>query len=585
MCILCAVKLLLAYLKRYRSLVLLMFVLAIVNQGFSLIDPMIIGKIIGDYGLKAKNYTLPEFIKGVLFLILISISVAMVSRIAKAFQDYYMNLVIQKFGVDVYTDGLKHALQLPFQEFEDRRSGETLNILQKVRTDTEKFIQYFINVVLFAVISIAFVIAYSVSVYPKLILMYFFASAVLYVVMQQLSKKIKEVQSAIVKKTNQLAGATTESLRNIELIKSLGLTQQEVLRLNNNSFQILKLELEKVKKVRSLTFIQGTLVNTLRQGIVFLLMYLIFKDELNVGQLYTLQIYSFFIFNPLQEMGNVILSYREAQASLLNFQKLLQTPVEAKPIQPEHIYDIQTLEFNDVTFQHKSSKTKAVETINFKANQGDTIAFVGPSGSGKTTLVKLLVGLYQPENGNILYNGIESNKIDIDELRKQIGFVTQETQLFAGTIKENLQFVYPEASDEEITEVLQKAACQNLLERSDNGIHSVIGEGGMKISGGEKQRLSIARALLRHPKLLVFDEATSALDSLTEEEITSTIKHITAAKEHITVMIAHRLSTIMHADRIYVLEKGKIIETGKHDELLAEKGLYYAMWRQQIGER
>ena len=210
---------------------------------------------------------------------------------------------------------------------------------------------------------------------------------------------------------------------------------------------------------------------------------------------------------------------------------------------------------------------------------------MGPSGSGKTTLVKLLVGLYKPLDGKILYNHIDSENIDIDELRRQIGFVTQDTQLFAGTIRENLLFVNPEATDEQIIEVMNKAACQNLLSRSENGIYSVIGEGGMKISGGEKQRLSIARALLRNPTLIVFDEATSALDSITENEITETIKQVISKKEHITVMIAHRLSTIMHADKIFVLEKGKIIETGSHQQLLEEKGLYYAMWRQQIGER
>jgi ATP-binding cassette subfamily B protein len=184
-----------------------------------------------------------------------------------------------------------------------------------------------------------------------------------------------------------------------------------------------------------------------------------------------------------------------------------------------------------------------------------------------------------------LYNNIDSENIDIDELRAQIGFVTQDTQLFAGTIKENLLFVNPTATNDDIINVLHQAACENLLSRSENGIDSVIGEGGMKVSGGEKQRLSIARALLRKPNLLVFDEATSALDSITENEITQTIKNIVANKHHITVMIAHRLSTIMHADKIFVLEKGKIIETGNHQQLLDEKGLYYAMWRQQIGER
>jgi ATP-binding cassette, subfamily B, bacterial len=193
--------------------------------------------------------------------------------------------------------------------------------------------------------------------------------------------------------------------------------------------------------------------------------------------------------------------------------------------------------------------------------------------------------LYTPLKGDIFYNDVNSDSIDKEELQQQLGFVTQDTQLFAGTIKENLLFVKPNATDDEIRHALSQAACDNLIARSDNGIDTVIGEGGMKLSGGEKQRLSIARALLRNPRLMVFDEATSALDSLTEEAISSTIRSITDKKEHITVLIAHRLSTIMHADRIFVLEKGVIIETGKHSELLDEKGLYYAMWRQQIGER
>ena len=200
-------------------------------------------------------------------------------------------------------------------------------------------------------------------------------------------------------------------------------------------------------------------------------------------------------------------------------------------------------------------------------------------------MVKLLVGLYQPLSGKVLYNDLTSEQIDLDELREKIGFVTQDTQLFSGTIRENLLFVRPGATDEECMDVLQKAACQSLLARADKGLDTVIGEGGVKVSGGEKQRLSIARALLRQPDLLVFDEATSSLDSLTEEEITETIRDVSVFKNHITILIAHRLSTIMHADRIFVLEKGQIVEAGKHDELLAEKGLYYAMWRQQIGEK
>src|SRR5271157_404152 len=242
------------------------------------------------------------------------------------------------------------------------------------------------------------------------------------------------------------------------------------------------------------------------------------------------------------------------------------------------------LQFDKVSFQHQSSTALALDEIGFSAARGDTIAFVGPSGAGKSTLVKLLVGLYAPKAGEILYNGIPSQRVDLDLLREKIGFVTQDTQLFSGSIRENLLFVNPAATDQECMEVLQQAAAHSLLSRADRGLDTLIGEGGVKVSGGEKQRLSIARALLRRPQLLVFDEATSSLDSLTEEEISQTIRDVAASRDAITCLIAHRLSTVLHADRIYVLERGRIVEFGRHAELLANRGLYYAMWRQQVGE-
>ena len=560
-------------------------ILASINQVFSLLDPFIYGKIIDRFAQHPADFTQSEFLKGVSIFIAAAIGVAMVSRIAKAFQDYFINLIIQKLGADIYTDGLKHTLKIPFNEFEDQRSGETLNVLQKVRTDTEKFISNFINILFTSLVGLIFVIMYTVNVYGGLIAVYVIAAFTLGIITNYLSKRVKKVQTNIVRETRQLAGSTTESLRNIELVKSLGLTNQETHRLNAATKKILQLELKKVKSIRSISFVQGTLVNFLRQSILFILLYLIFEGRLSVGEIITLQFYSFFIFGPLQEVGNVIISYREAEASLANFEQIINTPIEVKPTNPKRINEIEKLAFTNVTFRHKSANYDALSNINFTVQKGETIAFVGPSGSGKSTLVKLLVGLYTPQNGQIDYNNINAQEIDKDELQHQLGFVTQDTQLFSGTIKENLLFVKPNATDAEINAALQKAACTGLLERSENGIDTVIGEGGMKLSGGEKQRLSIARALLRSPRLMVFDEATSALDSLTEEEISNTIKEITSKKEHITVLIAHRLSTIMHADRIFVLERGIIIETGEHQQLLDEKGLYYAMWRQQIGER
>ncbi|MDQ3191008.1 MAG: ABC transporter ATP-binding protein/permease [Bacteroidota bacterium] len=578
-------KLLLNYLKHHKWLMVLALALAAVNQIFSLIDPLIFKHIVDEYATSAKQFTKEEYVKGIGGLILLSMGAAMVSRIAKNFQDYYVNVVTQKLGAQIYSDGLKHSLELPYQVFEDQRSGETLGKLQKVRTDVEKLIFAFVSVLFTSLVGVIFVMVYAIKIHWLIAPVYFSAVPLLGFVSSFLSRRIKTIHKKIVGETTALAGSTTESLRNIELVKSLGLSEQEINRLNTTTIKILGLELKKVRYIRSISFVQGTFVNFLRSSILFLLLFLIFADDLTLGQLFSLQIYSFFIFGPLQELGNIINTYREAEVSLENFQSILNTPKEVKPLLPVAIEGVQTLEFKNVNFKHQTATSKALENISFSAKKGETIAFVGPSGSGKTTLVKLLVGLYQPEEGDIEYNGYSAKVIDLDQLRSQIGFVTQDAQLFSGTIKENLLFVAPGASHEECVEVLNKASCQSLLNRADKGLDTMIGEGGVKVSGGEKQRLSIARALLRKPSLLVFDEATSALDSLTEHEINKTIRNLSENQNHVTIIIAHRLSTVMHADKIFVLERGNIIEKGKHEELLSQKGLYYAMWRQQIGER
>jgi ATP-binding cassette subfamily B protein len=573
------------YSKQYWKLFVVALLLAATNQIFSLLDPLIFRHVIDSYATKYHQYTLRQFVHGAGLLVLAAVGVAFVSRVAKNFQDYFVNVIVQRLGARMYSDGVRHSLDLPYQVFEDQRSGETLGKLQKVRSDVERFITAAVNVLFISLVGIVFVMIYAFRVHWSIAPAFLLTVPLLGIISSVLSKRIKKMQKTIVAETTALAGSTTESLRNIELVKSLGLAQQEVGRLNGITDRILKLELKKVKYLRSLSFIQGTAVNALRSSILFLMLYLIFRQEITIGQFFSLWIYSFFIFGPLQELGNVINIYRETEVSLQNFQQILDTPRDPKPADPESVDELMTLQFDGVSFQHQSSTCLALDEIRFSAARGDTIAFVGPSGAGKSTLVKLLVGLYAPKAGAILYNGIPSNRVDLDLLREKIGFVTQDTQLFSGSIRENLMFVNPEATDKECMAVLQQAAADSLLSRADRGLDTLIGEGGVKVSGGEKQRLSIARALLRHPQLLVFDEATSSLDSLTEEEISRTIREVATNQEAITILIAHRLSTVMHADRIYVLERGRIVEFGRHSELLDQKGLYYAMWRQQVGER
>jgi ATP-binding cassette, subfamily B, bacterial len=578
-------KLLLSYLRPQWRLVLLALLLAAVNQVFSLLDPLIFRHVIDEYATRFDQYKTGQFLRGVTLLLLAAVGVAFVSRVAKNFQDYFVNVVTQRLGARLYSDGIRHSLELPYQLFEDQRSGETLGKLQKVRADVEKLVTAAINVVFQTLVGVCFVVVYAFSVHWLIAPVFFGTVPLLGWLSSVLSRRIKIVQKTIVAETAALAGSTTESLRNIELVKSMGLGAQEVARLNATTDRILGLELRKVRYLRSLSFVQGTAVNALRTSILFLMLYLIFARQITVGQFFALWIYSFFIFGPLQELGSVINVYRETEASLANFQAILDAPREPKPVDPVEVGELMRLAFDSVSFSHQSVAAPAVQDVSFEVGRGETVAFVGPSGAGKTTLVKLLVGLYRPATGRILYNGQPHDRVELERLREQIGFVTQDTQLFSGSIRDNLLFVRPDASDAECLEVLERAACDGLLARADRGLDTLIGEGGVKVSGGEKQRLSIARALLRRPHLMVFDEATSSLDSLTEEEVSRTIREVAGDRRVMTVLIAHRLSTVMHADRIHVLEQGRIVEVGRHEDLLESRGLYYAMWRQQVGER
>src|SRR3989338_6153772 len=555
-------RLLFSYLKKYKKTLLGALALAAVNQFFSLLDPQIFRILVDRYATRFSELSRGEFFHGVLLMMGAFVGVALVSRIAKNFQDYFVNVVTQLVGAGMYGDGVGHAFSLPYAVFEDQRSGELLQKLQKARTDAQNAITSAVNVVFLSMIGLLFVVIYAFTVNWMIGLAYLLIIPSLGGTMFAISRRIKEAQKRIVKETAELAGATTETLRNVELVKSLGLEAQETKRLNDVNERILGLELKKIKFVRALAFVQGTLVNAMRAAIMFLMLWLIFSRAISLGEFFSLLFYSFFIFNPLAELSQVATQFQEAKASMETLAQVLAQAPESKPASPA-----------------------SIQGVSLDIIHGQTVAFVGPSGSGKSTMVKLMVGLYRPTSGSVQFNGIDARTLDMNDVRTHVGYVSQETQLFAGTIRENLLFVRPEATDEECVEAIRASAATAIIERGGKGLDTKIGEGGIKISGGERQRLAIARALLRRPDLIIFDEATSSLDSITEKEITATIKDIAQVqKDKVLVQVAHRLSTIAHADMIYVLERGRIVERGTHEALLGAGGLYAALWREHSAE-
>ena len=580
-------KILYGYLRNYRGLIALALALATINQVFSLLDPLIFRHVIDEYATRFQEYSTGEFFRGVSLLLGAAVGVAFVSRVAKNFQDYYINVITQRLGAELYSDGIRHSLELPYSVFEDQRSGETLGRLQKVRTDVEKPDRDRINVLFTSLVGIVFVMIYAFSVHWVIAPAYFLTVPILGVLSSVLSRRIKQIQKVIVAETTALAGSTTESLRNIELVKSLGLGQQEIARLNGTTAQDPEARAEEgaVPAQPQLHPGHGGEPAAHEHHVPDALPDLHARRSRSASSSRCSSTRSS-SSGRCRSSGTSSTSIARPKRRSTSTRRSCRSPRRRGPRIRARSQDLRTLAFERVTFQHQSASSPAVSDISFQIARGETIAFVGPSGAGKTTLVKLLVGLYQPLSGQILYNGIPGRR---DRSRTTCARGSGSSRRTRSSSRERFARTCcsstrrrPMPSASRCCDRRRATACWRARIA---GSTRVIGEGGVKVSGGEKQRLSIARALLRRPHLLVFDEATSSLDSLTEEGIIETMRDVAASGDAMTVLIAHRLSTILHADRIYVLERGRIVETGGHQQLLDQKGLYYAMWRQQIGER
>jgi len=579
-------RLFLKYLSKQRALIILIFLLAIVDQVAINLIPYFFGTVIIDpYASRIEYFKsvgrFKELKDGILYGILLMIAMSIIALIANTFRNYYLNKGIQKFSTQLFTDVQEKILSLKYEEYEQEISGEILSTLQRARNDCEKFINKFMNVLLstFIAMGVLTVVTFSISAWLPVI--FIVCAFLLTYITHILSGRMRVLQKTIVSDSNLLAGYFNESLRNIYLIKSLGLSKQETERVRNKNQHILNTEGKKLKKVRSISAIFGTVVITINQGMISILILFLIYDKLSIGELIMIQIYFFSIFGTLGDLSSVMITYRDAEASLNEIERLTNKVSEKSESTRSQIEHLDKISFENVSFIHRNCSKSTLQNINLSVAMGESIAIVGASGAGKSTLIKMLLGLYSPTTGEIFYNNYPLRKVDLEHLRQSVGIVPQDAHLFSGSILENMLFVNPTATNENIRQALHQASCDSLISRLAAGIDTQIGEHGARLSGGEQQRLSIARAIIRNSRLLIFDEPTSSLDTITEGEILRTIKFFCEKRRHIVVIISHRLMSVMNADRIYVLKEGVIVEEGSHANLTSFSGIYNKMWLHQ----
>jgi ATP-binding cassette subfamily B protein len=556
------------------------FVLATIARLLTLADPQILRLIVDRYVLKLGSMPREQFYRGVLILVGASVVVGLLARTFRTMQEYWIEVISRRVGARLYAKSIAHSLLLPYREFETKRSGEMLQIIHRARLDAENGISGAVRLYLGAV-AIAGVTVYAFMLHPVLGLLHLIGLPLIGAIMLIISVPIRKRQRLIAIETAALTGSVTEAIRNVETLKSLGAEAQEIGRLHDVNDYILSLEEQKLRLIRRFTFLEGVMFHGMRAVFLAVELWLVYNHGITTGEFLSLFLYTTVIFAPLSEAGAIVARYQEARAAFDTLDTVLDLPKEDRG-DGEGIGPITGIRFDHVTLSYDAAHDAALRDIDVDLAAGRTIAFTGPSGAGKSSLVKLIVALYTPNEGALLVNGRDLRSVDLDAYRARIGLVTQETQLFAGTLRENLQISRPDASDAECLVALEQAAATPILGRGREGLDTLIGEGGLKLSGGERQRIAIARALLRDPDVLVFDEPTSSLDATTERAVTETIRAI-ATPRRLTVLVTHRLSTITHADMIHVLRGGAIEESGTAEELIARGGLFAELWREQMG--
>jgi len=569
------------YAKGERGKIALIFTFVILSQSFSLAEPYFFATIIDKYLAHAESFaTAAVFFKSLTEIVLIWIGVALCARTFKNLQSYYVGTVADRIGIRVLERAYHHVLELPMTFHSDQKAGEVFRKLSKARDDvtalfTVLFDKIFQN-------SFSIVVVFGIVFYKswRMGLALFGFIPLFFLCTWIFTKRIKKTQVEINKINEQLFGSSFEAVSHIELVKAFSAEKEEEAHLaHDNALSHLRLK-KKTLAYQALGFVQGTVVNLARVVLLWYGAALSFRGLLSFGNVILFNFYSFAVYQPLYDLGDIYTKYNEGVAAVDRLQSVLEEPVTIKNV-PNAIIAGKLegrVEFKNVSFAYGDARP-ILKDVSFVVEPGKKLALVGTTGSGKSTVIKLLLRFYEPTSGEILIDQKPIESYDIESLHKRIGLVLQDNVLFNTTIADNIRYGTFEAKDDAVLESAKRASLQPFLDKLANGIATRVGERGLMVSGGEKQRIAIARSIIKRPDILIFDEATSALDSHTEDEIRKSILEVSKGVTSITV--AHRFATVIDSDEIVLLVGGQITERGTHRELVAQGGEYAKIYNLQ----
>ena len=474
----------------------------------------------------------------------------------------------------------KHLHQLSLDYHLSRQTGALQRDIERGTNGISFLMRFVIFNILPTFLELGMVIILLLINYPPYFALITLIAVVSYVMY---TARVTEWRTEYVRQANKMDSKTharaLDSLLNYETVKYFSAEVREA-----KDYDESLASWEHARRKNRLTLFalnsgQATIISVAMTLMLSLSAYYVLEGTMTVGDFTLMNAFMFQLFTPLSFLGFV---YREVKASLASIEQMLALLKEQPSVANNGKTELNTqqaaIEFKSLSFSYQKERS-ILNDLSFTIQAGKRTAVVGSSGAGKSTLTKLLFRFYDKNSGEILLNGHEIETLSLDSLRKHIGVVPQDTVLFNDTLKNNLLYAAPNANEEELTRVIDMAQLQNFIDQCPDGLDTVVGERGLKLSGGEKQRLAIARMLLKKPAIMVFDEATSSLDSRTERNINTAIKAVSAG--HTSLIIAHRLSTITDADNIVVIDQGAVVEQGKHQELLSRKGHYYQLWQAQ----